>query len=227
MDRIFILLLFVGASIALPAQKAIDQVYHLKSGQALRLDLKYAQKIKITAWNKSEVQLKASVMLNNNEGNEAWELKSKETANSLEIYSELDKEVMDKLWNTRYTKDKEGSWNENGPCWRSEITYELFVPKALNVSINTYSGDISLDGLSGEVYAKSLSGFVDMNWDASKGAAVTLKSISGEVYSNLAVDFYNKKENPYVGYALKGKFKGGGTHLHLESISNNVYLRKQ
>lgn len=227
MERIIFFLLLVGTSIALPAQKAIEKKLGLTAGQTLQLDLKYAQEIKITAWDKAEVQLKALVMLNNNEGNDAWELKTKESADAITLSSEIDKEAMKKLWNKRYEKDDKGNWRYGEGNWESRITYEIFVPKNAKLNVNTYSGDIHLIGLTGEIFAKSLSGFVDMNWDTSKAASVTLKSISGEVYSDLNVDFYNRKKNPYVGYALKGKFKGGGTSLHLESISNNVYLRKK
>jgi hypothetical protein len=55
-----------------------------------------------------------------------------------------------------------------------------------------------------------------------------VKTITGEVYSDLDIDFGNKKEkNPIVGYLLEGKINGGGPEVKLESISNNVYLRKK
>ncbi|MFT6963739.1 MAG: hypothetical protein ACJAWV_003477 [Flammeovirgaceae bacterium] len=65
-----------------------------------------------------------------------------------------------------------------------------------------------------------------MDWKENSGANISLKSISGEVYSDLEIDFENFKQNPIVGYKLCGKFKNGGSRLYLESISNDVYLRK-
>lgn len=227
MVRILIFLLAVGTGFAVSAQKKIDQTYPLKSGMHLDLDLKYATKIKIVAWSKAEVQVKASVTVNNNEMNDAWELKTQKTGDELQIYSEIDKKAWKEKAKTQVVRDENGGWISTGDCWRSEIVYEIYVPEKAHMTVNTYSGNIDLSGLTGKVFAKSLSGSVDMTWDTNKAASFTLKSISGEVFSNLDLDIQNRKENPYVGYALRGDFKGGGTSLHLESISNNVYLRKK
>jgi len=167
------------------------------------------------------------VSINDGEGDEAWELKHKQDSEELKVYSEIDKDFMKKYGHHRYYKDEKGEWQCSGECGKTVITYEIFVPEQIELSVNTYSGDIDLLGLSGDIYAKSLSGFVDMNWNDQQAASVTLKSISGEVYSNLDLNLKNLKKNPYVGYALKGTLKGGGTKLHLESISNNVYFRKR
>jgi len=226
MERIIIFLLLVGTGFAVPAQKTLNKTYPLKANQSLNLDLKYATNIKITAWDKSEVQLKVTVSLHNNETNDAWELTSSQENNQLKISTEIDKAFMKKYWNS-HSKDDNGNWHSDRNHITSDITYEIFVPKSVELSITTYSGDIDLLGLTGKIYAKSLSGFIDMNWDKKQGASITLKSISGEVYSNLELNLQNLKENPYVGYALKGSFKGGGTTVYLESISNNVYLRER
>jgi hypothetical protein len=54
-----------------------------------------------------------------------------------------------------------------------------------------------------------------------------MKTITGEVYSDLDINFLNKKDTPQiVGYLLKGTLNGGGAEVHLESISNDVFLRK-
>ena len=227
MERLIIFLLLVGTGFALPAQKKIDETYTISSKASVCLDLKYASKIKITAWNKSEVALKASVNLHDNAANEAWQLTNSKEDNQLKVTSEIDKKFMKKFWSGNYYKDDNGDWHSDRPHNTTEITYEIFVPNGINLKVNTYSGDIDLSGLTGTIYAKSLSGFVDMNWDSKQAASITLKSISGEVYSNLDLELQNLKKNTYVGYALKGNFKGGGTSVHLESISNNVYLRKR
>ncbi len=55
-----------------------------------------------------------------------------------------------------------------------------------------------------------------------------MKTITGEVYSDLAIDFNDKRQkNPLVGYLLEGTVLSGGPEVRLESISNHVFLRKE
>jgi hypothetical protein len=76
--------------------------------------------------------------------------------------------------------------------------------------------------------AKSISGFVDLAWPANRGADLSLKTISGEVFSNVEVEMANgQRKNEGVGYNIQGKIAGGGPLIKLESISGNLYLRRE
>ena len=122
------------------------------------------------------------------------------------------------------------NYNHNGQQYFtcSQINYEIKVPREGNLVVNTINGDIELRDVIGPVNAKSISGFVDLSWPGKKGATVALKTITGEVYSDLDIDFTNKKkEIPLVGYQLKGSVNGGGSEVKLETISNNIYFRRK
>jgi hypothetical protein len=107
------------------------------------------------------------------------------------------------------------------------IEYEITVPADVALRVSTISGNIDIAGLTGTMEAKSISGFVDVTWPDGKGADVSLKTITGEVYTDQDIAFANRKENPMVGYQLKGTLKGSGPLVKLESISNDVYFRKR
>ncbi len=232
MKTLFLLLLFAVVGTALPAQKIIEENYSLSKSETLNLDFKYAQHIKITSWNKSGVGVKVSVSINGNSQNDALELKSERENGTLKLYSKLDDALLHKNW-VRISKDDDSHNNHyykgnNGDVFvQTDIVYEIFVPQNTKIIANSWSGNIEIRNLqSPDIYVKSLSGFVDVDWKESAGADISLKSISGEVYSDLAIDFENFKQNPIVGYKLCGKLKNGGSRLYLESISNDVYLRK-
>jgi hypothetical protein len=71
--------------------------------------------------------------------------------------------------------------------------------------METISANIDLKEVTGPVHAKSISGYVDMHWPSKQGASVAMKTITGEVYSDLDINFLNKKDTPQiVGYLLKG-----------------------
>ncbi|MBC7919719.1 MAG: hypothetical protein H7Z75_01375, partial [Ferruginibacter sp.] len=117
--------------------------------------------------------------------------------------------------------------NGDGHYVCSKINYEVSLPRQADLRVETINGNIFIREAAGPVYAKSISGFLDVSWPDGKGANVALKSITGELYSDLDIDFGNQQaKNPIVGYLLKGTFNGGGPDVRLESISNNIYLRK-
>jgi hypothetical protein len=97
------------------------------------------------------------------------------------------------------------------------------------VNVRSVSGDVKLNGLSGSaVEAVSVSGDVDLTWPPAKAAELSLKSITGEVYADPAVSFSNLKAKSYVGYQLHGSYgRGGGPLVKLESVSGDVFFRKQ
>lgn len=97
------------------------------------------------------------------------------------------------------------------------------------VNVRSVSGDVKLNQLSGSaVEAVSVSGDVDLAWPPTKAAELSLKSISGEVYADPAVTFSNLKQRSYVGYQLHGSFgQGSGPLVKLESVSGDIFFRKQ
>jgi hypothetical protein len=97
------------------------------------------------------------------------------------------------------------------------------------VNVRSVSGDVKINQVSGSaIEAASVSGDVDLTWPPAKGAELSLKSISGEVYADPAVSFTNLKQRSYVGYQLHGSYgAGGGPLVKLESVSGDVFFRKQ
>jgi len=115
---------------------------------------------------------------------------------------------------------------KNGVC--TCIDYQIFLPRTASLSLETINGNIELRGLTGPIKAKSISGFVDMDWSGQTGATVALKTITGEVFSDLDIDLTSKREAaPVVGYQLKGNVNKGGPSINLETISNNIYFRRK
>lgn len=97
------------------------------------------------------------------------------------------------------------------------------------VNVRSVSGDVKLKGLSGSsIDATTVSGDVDLTWSPAQAAELSLKSITGEVYADPAVSFTNLKQRSYVGYQLHGSYgSGGGPLVKLESVSGDVFFRKQ
>ncbi len=97
------------------------------------------------------------------------------------------------------------------------------------VTVRSVSGDLKLNNLSGSpIEATSVSGDVDLSWPPAKGAELSLKTITGEVYADPAVTFSNLKTKSYVGYQLHGSYgPASGPLVKLESVSGDVFFRQQ
>ena len=234
---LLVLAIFWSAStypyLAFSQQKVVERTLPLGQNQPVDLQLKFANNIRITGWDRNEVSVKATYEINQGKLNDALLIDFASGAKGVKVAVDFDQEKMkqgrpeDCPGNSGYThynrKDGEQS---NVVC--SQIDYEIFVPRQAKLEVNTISGDIELLDVAGPVNAKSISGFVDMNWANNRGATVALKTITGEVYSDLDINFKNKKEGiPIVGYQLEGTVKDGGPLVKLESISNNIYLRQR
>lgn len=213
------------------SQKIIDKKLPYESGKTVNLNLRFGDSIAVRYWDKPEISVHMSVKINQNKLNDAFLVTSSATASEIILKTDFDKEKL-KEGKGEDCPGQKSSWssNENGVRYYvcSEISYQVTLPRNAKLKLETINGNIDIKGATAGVEAKTISGFVDMTWPKSKGANVAVKTITGEVYSDLDIDFGNKKDkNPIVGYLLEGKFNGGGPEVKLESISNNVYLRKK
>ena len=212
------------------AQKVIEKTLPYNPRQRVALDLKFANTIKVQAWDKPELYVKVTATVNNGKLNDALLVNFASAPDGINVTADFDKQLA-RQGRREDCPDRNGNtsnWNEGGEqyylCY--DIFYEVYLPRQADLRLETINGNVEIKELTGPVQAKSISGFVDMSWPKNQGADVSMQTISGEVYSDLDIAFQNKRDNPWpVGYLLKGRIKEGGSRLQLESISGDVYLR--
>ena len=213
------------------AQKVIEKTLPYNAKQRVTLDFKFANTIKVQAWDRPEVYVKVTATVNNGRLNDALRVDFASAPEGINVTADFDKQLA-RQGKREDCPDRNGNntsnWDEGGEryylCY--DIYYEVFLPRQADLRLESINGNVEIKDLTGPVQAKSISGFVDMSWPKNQGADVSMQTISGEVYSDLDIAFENKKDNPGpVGYLLKGKIKEGGSRLQLESISGDVYLR--
>lgn len=214
----------------LPAQQIIEKSLPVGENQEAVLDLKFAEDIKVENWDKNEFYIKAEININNNTLNDAHTMDVSNNGNIISVITGFNEELLksSKMMNCNEKSKHQSNFNgKEGYSVCSSIKYTIYLPSETDLKIETISGNIFLEDRNGAVEAKSISGFVDLSSSPSKKADFQLKSITGEVYTDLDIKFANRQDNPIVGYELKGKLNGGGEIINLESISGNVYVRKR
>ncbi len=240
------ILFFIGLLLSfsnLSAQKKTE-IKHTVSGiENVEINIKFAQNIQIKNWNKKEVLITALANLNDNKDNEYFSLKGKKIGNTYSVKSDYGIFFEEHKRQVTIT-DKNGNCNSYNYCrYHNEVIvdYTIYVPENMNLKIKSisgsvdqlvYNGNLTLDLISGNITVKkhsnkmqlkTISGDIDVYVSDAEFKA---KTLTGTVYSDLKIDFDNKKR-PNAYQKIYGKVKNGTASLELNTISGNIFLRKK
>ncbi|GAB4031869.1 DUF4097 family beta strand repeat-containing protein [Spirosoma jeollabukense] len=223
-----LLSLIVGPAFA---QKIIEKTVSVSADQAVNLNLKFADSIQVRYWDKPTMSIRIEVTINGGKLNDALLVTSSSTSGEVSLKTDFDNELLKEGKAEDCPGNTSSHWRteRNGKDYYvcSDINYQVFLPRQVKLKVETINGNIDIQGATGAVFAKTISGYVDMSWPKAKGANLAMKTITGEVYSDMDISFKKKEKHPIVGYLLEGTLNGGGPEVRLESISNNVYFRKK
>ncbi len=121
-----------------------------------------------------------------------------------------------------------------------------------DLEVKTNDGSIELSDVTGPIVASStsgnitvtytsveqskptaisnISGVIDITLPSSTKGSLKLKSISGEIYSDMEVKMASGRENLARiggGNSIEGTLNGGGVEINLNTISSDIFVRKQ
>lgn len=231
-----ILTLFCTLSLAIAVNnvnaqpRIVEQLFDVSPNERIELNLKFGDHILIKAWDRPNVSFRATAELNGGRLNDALLIDFHQD-DKVRIDVDFDQEKMkegkpeDCPGNDYSYYSRNNNGKGNVIC--SEIAYEIYLPRDADLFVETISADIELFGLHGPISAKSISGFVDMSWLTRNGAELSIKTISGGVYSDLEnIEIQNKGKFSPVGQNILAKAGNGDIPVRLESISGDIFLRK-
>lgn len=215
MKNLILYLLMTSSSATLFAQKIVEERVPVSGQSTLKMDFPFVNKVLISTWDKQEVYAEATVMVNGNRDNDVFELSSRGT-NSRQIVMEMDKE----LWDEKTKQSRSNSWT-------TDIVVEVFIPKTLELEAETISGTYELTYYGKPFFFKTISGDVDLSIASNEHIDFMVKTVSGEIYSDLDLSYPNGKDGlkKVVGMDLEGRLNNGGKLVEMETISGNIFLR--
>ena len=228
-----IIVLFVlMIAIPLSAQRQVETSVAVNKNQDVFLHFKFAQNIKVEQWTKSEVSVKASVIIDDGEGNASYNLKTDESSDMVEVYSDFG----------GYFKNRYNNYNwQNRKHTETKILYTVYVPENVNLRIKSISGsvesnsfkgflktdlvsgNVTIKDYDGELWLKTVSGDLDVTM---KKAEVNAKTLTGTIYSNIDIDIENKNKRGHGYNKIIGTVNSGGELVKMETVSGDIYLRK-
>jgi len=213
MKNITLFLIFCMLSCFTHAQKIIEKHLAFTSNQSIKLNIQIADSIRIITWNKNEVYTKASVNINDNKDNDVYLTEFNDKGNTVEVKANFD------------DKKKVG-YNDSCHCccnYKSHIYWDIYIPEQSDFAVETIDGNIIIEGNTKEIKAHSISGFIDLSFAASRKADLKMSTISGTIYTDLAMDTPSKRNG---SNDVDAAYNGGGENVDIETISGDIFLRK-
>lgn len=222
LSKIYIIAMMISTGIFtayMPAQETFEKEVNLKANQAVSLDLKFAEEIKIKTWSKLKLYVKVVVEHN---------FKEKLDFKLLEHNENSEVEIEEKIINLDKRKNINiGSNHDDYNCINLKINYEVYLPANAKLSINSISGDIEVKSMTNTLTLETISGFVDVNLDAKGKYDLRCSTISGSIYTDLKLDKNAYPKQDIVGSKLNTSINGGGKSIKLKSISGDLFIRKR
>ena len=223
------------------AQTQINKSFPATKNQNISLKFDYPQLIKISTWDKGEVQVSGTVNINDNDNNDAFQIKESKDNNSLVIVGNVSgidnlphritvhkgnekltfKTKEDYL---QYCKANNATFNTMSNGVDINIELEIKVPKSLKTQIEAKYGLVEVKNFDGEISVNATYGGIDATILEKNTGKLSAETYYGQIYSNLDAKFAGKDSDDF--HTLVTTTFGNGPQYSLESKYGNIYLRK-
>ncbi len=213
-----------------------SKTFAMPAGKKVYLNLKFGQEIRIKTWDRAELKYEPIISTTREDLKKIHVQEISDQADNLSINTDYDKSIN---WNKisccwcndcdsllkSLPKNPSASEGSNSNCICLRVDYEITLPANTSIQIETIAGNIEIRGLNGEIRAKTISGFVDIDRPANSASQLDFRSVTGEIFT----DFNVKMSENSSAYSKKvsASINGGGATVRAESISGNVYFRKR
>lgn len=223
------------------AQIPINKNFSVNNSQKVSLKFDYPELIKISTWEKNEIQISGTVNINDNESNNAFIMNDSNDGNSLVIEGKVsDVENLPHritvhqgskklIFKTKeeyheYCKINNVTFNTISTGVDVNIELEIKVPSSLQTQIESKYGIIEVKNFRGELTANAVYGSIDATVLQQNVGKISAETFYGQLYSNLDTQFTGKDFDNF--HTLVTATPGKGPQYNLKSQYGNIYLRK-
>jgi hypothetical protein len=219
----------------------LNKTIPLQSGQKIKMSFDYPELIKVTTWEKNEIQITGSVSINGGENDDAFKLDVSTDASQVEVTGELhglkslphrvtvwykgSKMMFKSEADFRAYKKEHGlEFNNMNMGPDIDIFIEIKVPKNVVTQVHSTYGTVEIRNFFGPLNVESTYGKVDAAMDEKLIGELTATTNFGEIYTNLTAKFTGVEERDF--HTVVSAKPGNGPRYSFESKYGNVYLRK-
>jgi hypothetical protein len=226
------------------AQLTVNKSIPVAAGQKLKIHFDYPELVKISTWDKNEINIQGTVLINGGENDDAFVLNTGTEGQTITVKNEIKdmKNLPHRITvkdgaQTLVFRDKAALrkyQQENGRAefermsWGvdMDIVLEIKVPHNMGTEIESVYGMVEVSNFTGPLTVRATYGGVDAALMERSIGAVTAETRYGEIYSNLEAQFGSDIGKHEAFHTLVQAKPGNGPSYTFESKYGNVYLRK-
>ncbi len=223
MKQLTLFLALMFSTFVLYGQRSVEKSIKVNSADLVFIEAKFADSVSFKTWSKNEVLIKAIVNINKNENNDKFEIVVESSNNQVNISAVINdlKEISEK----RMAVIKNVGVAKN--LLEIDMYLEIFVPEKKPLKFKSICANVILPYTSAEMNIKTISGFIDFSVPKGEGMNLSMKTISGSIFSNIEDKFHSTHKKSSVGQKAKGTLNGGGPEVTLKTISGDIFIREK
>lgn len=238
-----ILCLFLTITGSLFAQTIISKTVPVSSSQKIEMHFDYPNLIKVSTWDKNEIQVQGTVSINEGENDDAFKLEVATIAGSIKIVGNIDNiKNLPRMITLQNGKEKIVFKNkeelnkykqEHGNSFSSisyntdiQIVLEIKVPKDIETRLESVYGMVEVKNYSGPLVVDATYGGVDASLAERSMGELTAETSFGDILTNLDVKFSSISRREEDFHTLVSTHPGVGPKYFFTSKYGKVYLRK-
>jgi hypothetical protein len=224
-------------------QTIINKVIPVKPGQKIEMHFDYPELVKVSTWDKNEISVQGTVSINAGENDDAFELLTSSTGNSISIRNEI-KNMKDlphritivdgaqkivfrnKEELKKYQAEHGKNYSHMSYGLEMDIVLEIKVPRNMETRVESVYGMVEITNFTGPLSVDATYGGVDAAVAERSVGEITAETNHGEIFSNLDAKFSgeaSRQDNFHTHVSAK---PGNGPTYNFDSKFGNVYLRK-
>jgi hypothetical protein len=224
-------------------QTIINKVIPVKPGQKIEMHFDYPELVKVSTWDKNEISVQGTVSINAGENDDAFELLTSSTGNSISIRNEIKKmkdlphriTIVDgaqkivfrnKEELKKYQAEHGKNYSHMSYGLEMDIVLEIKVPRNMETRVESVYGMVEITNFTGPLSVDATYGGVDAAVAERSVGEITAETNHGEIFSNLDAKFSgeaSRQDNFHTHVSAK---PGNGPTYNFDSKFGNVYLRK-
>jgi len=226
MKNTIAIIAFLASIYSLNAQRIVEKQIQVNSSTSINLNLEFADSILIKQSKDNTLRIKAIVSVNDNQNNDKYELITTENTDLVKVKAKInDMESIRIPCKSNYRGSSYHSYH--GKCLTMEIFYEIEVPNIAKLNIETINGDITINNTKSPMFAKSISGFIDLKIPTKSDINIHIETVTGGVYTNHEFNKDSDRCDTNPG-STDASFKlgNGGSKIKLVTVSGDIFVRK-
>lgn len=236
-------LFFTLVSLQVGAQTQVSKSIPVQSGQKITMHFDYPKMIKVSTWDKNEISVTGSVSINGGESDDAFELQTSTSNNTIQIRNEIhnlknlpqritimrdgQKTVFKSKAEYKKYADQNGkNFDMMNSGVDMEIVLEIRVPRNTETLVESVYGMVEVKNFTGPLTVEATYGGVDAALTEKSTGELIAETNYGQIYTNLELKFSGDGLREGDFHTVVSAKPGSGPRYSFESKYGNVYLRK-